>query len=400
MIMNKINLQPQLDACAAAGGGCVTVPRGEYITGTLYLRDNVELHIPAGSTLYASEDPADYPHPVSERWNVSSAPRHDGRSLIYADGVRNAAVTGEGCIDCQGTSCCKEDPSPMRVNALRRTERCIMPRVMLLACCEHITLRDFTIKDAPAGWSVWMTGCSDCTVQGVRLLADRELPNADGLHINCCQDIRVSDCRFETGDDALVIRAFSEPHHKVLPCERITVTNCVLMSNSSAVRIGWCGDGDIQDCVLSNLVIHDSVNGLVCQLPFFKTRAADQGTALTKIRRISFQNIVMDRVFFEPIHLSVADGVQAELSSLHFDSIHALSRRVPRFSGSSEHPIRDVSLCGCIFDVVPTLDTPFRIPDAYWDEHSFDGLPAVRHVEHLRLDHFELNHKKNSSKES
>lgn len=236
-------------------------------------------------------------------------------------------------------------------------------------------------------------------VQGVRLLADRELPNADGLHINCCRDVRVSDCRFETGDDALVIRAFQSPHFQPLPCERITVTNCALMSNSSAVRIGWCGDGEIRDCVLSNLAIHDSVNGLVFQLPYFENRASDQGTETTKISRISFRNIVMDSVFFEPIHLSVADGVQADLSEISFDGIRSVSRRTPRFSGSAEHPVRDVSLHDCCFDVVPRLETTARIPDAYWDERSFDGLPYIRHVERLRLNQVEFQNHKNHAKE-
>ena len=347
--MERINLQPMVDACAEAGGGRVTVPTGEYVTGTIVLRDNVELYIPAGAALIASDDPADYPQPSSERWNVSKAPRHDERSLIYDDGVRNASVTGEGTIDCRGTDYCEEDPSPGRVNALRRTPRCFLPRVMLFVCCEGVELRGFTLRDAPAGWSVWLTGCADCIVDGVRLLADREMPNADGLHINCCRDVRVSNCRFETGDDALVIRAFTEPHLAPLPCERITVTNCVLMSNSSAVRVGWCGDGEIRDCVLSNLAIHDSVNGLVFQLPYFESRAADQGTETTRVWQISFQNIVMNNVFFEPIHVSVADGVRAELSELRFEGIQAVSRRMPRFSGTADFPIRDVTLRGCRF---------------------------------------------------
>ena len=387
-------IQNEIDACAERGGGQVLLPPGEYVSGTLVLRDNVELHLAAGAVLYASEDPGDYPEPVSSRWRVEAAPRHSGRSLIYAEGVRNAAVTGPGQIECRGPLYCEPDPSPGRVNNLRRTGRCLLPRVMLFVCCEGLALRDFTLHDAPAGWSVWMTGCSDCVVQGIRLLADREMPNADGLHINCCRDVRVSDCRFETGDDALVIRAFQEPHLQPLGCERITVTNCVLMSNSSAVRVGWCGDGDIRDCVLSNLAIHDSVNGLVFQLPYFENRASDQGTAVTRISRILFRNIVMDNIFFEPVHLSVADGVRAELSGLSFDRIRSVSRRMPRFSGSAAYPVRDVSLRDCRFEVRPALDTEFRIPDQYWDERSFDGLPVLRRVENLRMDGVEFTHGK------
>lgn len=387
-----MNLQQEIDRCAAAGGGRVAVPPGVHTIGTLFLRENVELHIPAGATLRASEAYADYPAITSDVWCTEYAPRKNPRCLIYAENARGVAITGSGTIDCDGKRWCEPDPNPGRINALRRSTDQVIPRVVCFVNCENFTLRDFTLRDAPAGWSVWLTGCSDGVVDGVRLLADPEMPNADGLHINCCRDIRVANCRFETGDDALVLRAYTSPHFgKPIPCERITVTGCTLASHSSGVRIGWSRDGCVRDCVLSDLVLHDCVNGIVVQLPCFPQRTADQGDAVTRIERISFRNILMDPVFFEPIHLSIADGVDAQIRELTFDGVTAVCRRMPRFSGTASAPIEEITLRGCRFTVQETVQTDRRIPDQYWDERSFDGLPMVRHVRGLHMENLTLD---------
>ena len=78
-------IQAAVDACHRAGGGMVYVGPGEYTTGLIQLRDHVNLHLEAGATLLLSQDRGDFPN--------------RGRSLIYAEGARNIAVTGRGTIN-------------------------------------------------------------------------------------------------------------------------------------------------------------------------------------------------------------------------------------------------------------------------------------------------------------
>ena len=54
-------IQAAIDACTASGGGRVTVPAGKYLSGTIQLKSNVDLHLESGAELIASLDQADLP---------------------------------------------------------------------------------------------------------------------------------------------------------------------------------------------------------------------------------------------------------------------------------------------------------------------------------------------------
>jgi polygalacturonase len=78
-------LRNAVDACAAAGGGMVYIPPGDYTVGTIQLKDNVTLHIEAGATLFLSQDREDF---------IPGA-----RTMIFAEHVKNISVTGKGTLD-------------------------------------------------------------------------------------------------------------------------------------------------------------------------------------------------------------------------------------------------------------------------------------------------------------
>ena len=207
----------------------------------------------------ASDRTADYPEIKSDIWNWQLAPRRNSRCFIYAEGASRIAITGRGMIECPGARVCELYNSTLW--KYRRKEEHFPPRMVLLVCCTDVVLRDFTIKDAAAGWATWILGCRDVNVDNVTMDADLDLPNSDGLHINCSQDVTVSNCRIRTGDDALIIRAYTSVLKNPTPCERIAVTNCTLTSHSSGIRLAWANDGIMRNCVLSNITIADSMGG-------------------------------------------------------------------------------------------------------------------------------------------
>ena len=79
-------IQQAIDACNAAGGGTVFFPSGDYLTGTIRLKDRVVLWLDAGATIWASTDPDAY------------SPQY----LVYANGARDISIVGAGVIDGQG----------------------------------------------------------------------------------------------------------------------------------------------------------------------------------------------------------------------------------------------------------------------------------------------------------
>lgn len=99
--LNTRALQKAIDAAAAAGGGNVVIPAGEYLTGTLFLRDHVTLQLEPGSVLLGSTDLKDYPTRTPTLRSYTDVNYVD-KSLIYAEKVRNIAIVGQGTIDGQG----------------------------------------------------------------------------------------------------------------------------------------------------------------------------------------------------------------------------------------------------------------------------------------------------------
>ena len=83
-------IQRAIDRCAAGGGGTVMVPAGEYVTGSLWMRSNVTLHLDAGAKLLGSRSISEYPTWVS-KWEGRAEPSH--AALIAGEGLKNVAVT-------------------------------------------------------------------------------------------------------------------------------------------------------------------------------------------------------------------------------------------------------------------------------------------------------------------
>ena len=105
-----------------------------------------------------------------------------------------------------------------------------------------------TLRDPPSGWSFWVNDCDRVRFRGVDVLTNMEYPNNDGIHVNCSRDVLISDCRIETGDDAIIVRANSASLAAPKPCERVAVVNCSLRSYANAIRVGWLNDGIIRNC--------------------------------------------------------------------------------------------------------------------------------------------------------
>ena len=97
--LNTDAIHAAIEECSSRGGGTVAVPAGRFVSGSLFLRDDITLHLEAGAVLLGSEDAADYPV-IHTRWEGADQPAH--APLITGRGLRNVAVTGRGTIDGRG----------------------------------------------------------------------------------------------------------------------------------------------------------------------------------------------------------------------------------------------------------------------------------------------------------
>ncbi len=357
---NAQAIQNAIDACSAAGGGRVILSGGTYLSGTIAMKDNVELHLTADAVLLGSDNCDDYPEIPWKHVVTEKLPRYRGTCLIRGDECRNIAITGFGTIDGNGTSFVVPIPgaSPDSPTQFKRIDAPTPPRVVMFAGCSNIRISGITMTNQPAGWSFWLTDCDYGTFDDVKVLADLRYPNSDGIHINSSRNIRIANCTIRTGDDSIIVRANNSALKENKICENVTVTNCSLTSHAAGIRIGWINDGTIRDCTFSNLVMSECNNGISFCLPGPSNCIApsDVGREATLIEHLSFQNIVMNRTLWCPVNMHIDRNREVKCAGIHhiyFHGLHAKSRQMPLMIGRKDVEICDVEFQGCSFEVSP-----------------------------------------------
>lgn len=264
-------IQKAIDDCSQNGGGVVYLGKGVFLCGGIVLKDHVELHVSSGATLLGS--------PEMEKFNKDYKFNHGEpvRSFIHADGAHHIAITGSGKIDGNGHLFKSGGSYSVR------------PWLIQLRGCTDVRIEN-TLLTNSAVWACWLLQCVRVRVNGLRI-ENPISPNRDGIDIDGCRDVIISNCNINTEDDSIAFKVSV----KGFPCKDIVVTNCILSSRCAAIRFGPDAIDNIENVTISNCVIRNTkLNGI-------KIQEAMGGT----IRNLTFSNIVMDDVR-GPISIRVA----------------------------------------------------------------------------------------------
>ena len=364
-------IQRALDA-----GGVAYLPPGEYLTGTLYLRSHGGLELAPGAVLRGSPDPADYDENCCEQNRVFASEMVSGAHLLVACEVENVVIRGGGRIHGSREAFFSGAEDQVRPGKFLRPEW--RPGQMLFFCeSTGITITDVELCESPY-WCCFLHGCEHIDIRGVRIHNHRMTPNSDGIDLDCCRFVTVSDCRIDSGDDCITLRANAAPLKNPRPCEKITVTNCILSSPCQAIRVG-VGDGVIRDAVFGGLVIHDTRSGI--QLV---SRYSSKSPGVT-IENILFSDIVMK--CRRPLAvLSDVRGPRDEavrpIRAVVFRNIRAEGDRSCFFEANRRGDIADITLdgvdviCGGGDDIVDGEGLSYG-------EFGVKNSPAAFHLKNL-----------------
>ena len=250
-------IRDAIAACAAAGGGRVLVPEGEWLTGPIRLQSGVNLHVTKGATLRFSTKSTDYPT-VFTHWEGSECLNHS--ALLYADGQKNIAVTGEGTLDGQATKETwwawndkKKKPSlqtaardklvEMNNKGVPVEQRLfgegsfLRPNFITLVRCENILIEGVTLIRSPM-WEIHPLLSKNITVRKVTVTSHG--PNNDGCDPESCRDVLIEDCVFDTGDDCIAIKSGrnDDGRRVATPSENIVVRRCRMKDGHGGVVLG------------------------------------------------------------------------------------------------------------------------------------------------------------------
>lgn len=233
---DMISIQKAIDHCAEEGGGTVLLENGQFISGTLRLKSNVNLRIEAGARLLASKDIQDYREDV--HYNRYRNEQALDRCLIYAEDAENIELTGSGEIN--GNS----EAFPNKGSIYR-------PMMLRFLRCKNVRLSDVKLYNA-AAWTTAFLDSSHIWVDRVDIQNWKRY-NGDGLDFDGCSHVYVTDCHILGTDDNLCLQSGSREY----PVHDIHVSGCTFSSVCAAIRIGLKSIGSIYNVVVQNCTMQD-----------------------------------------------------------------------------------------------------------------------------------------------
>lgn len=248
--LNSTFIQAAIDTCAARGGGKVIVPAGRFLTGTIALKSKVTLVLQKDAFIVGSTDVNDYQNldPFTDGLGVDV-----GYALVVAVDLKDIAIEGEGAIDGQGKQLReKQIATDTRPEAQRWGRRPFLLRVVR---CENVRVQDVKLLFA-AAWTSHYFQCKRLHIEGVKITS-HGVPHNDGMDIDGCSDVRITNCDIESGDDALCFKTTSS----TMACRDIVVSKMRLKSGHGAIKMGTESMAPFENIRISDCYIYNTNNG-------------------------------------------------------------------------------------------------------------------------------------------
>jgi polygalacturonase len=383
--LTTVALQQAIDEYSRKGGGIVSLPAGEYLTGTINLKSNVILNLEKGAILYGSKNIADYPD------------KGRRKALIFSENTEHIAITGEGEINGNGAFFAKENNAPDR------------PTLILLFDCKTVNVDGIRMSNS-GFWTFRFVRCDDVNISKVNVEGHANWNN-DGFDIES-KNVTITDCIIDTDDDAICLKS-EDPGFVV---ENITVKNCHLSSNCNFIKFGTASAGGfrnikISDCTLnkcsqSNLRFWEKlvpgVTNLITGISGIALEVVDGGF----IEDVTVSNIQMEDVQ-TPIFIRLAKRKVSDCTYLKDVLIENITASSVSLVASSITGVPGLRVENVVIKDIDLklkaggklADTKVEVPEveAAYPENRMFGLmlPAygfyIRHADNIQFDNIKLS---------
>jgi hypothetical protein len=418
--LDSPSINKAIDACNSAGGGTVYVPPGTYLCGTVVLKSNVTLYLEAGATLLGSKNIRDY-LPQRQSQNPDTAQDNsvfvndlgDAGSfhLIFARDVENVRLAGLGKIDGQGQAFWAQNgrvppkPEDLWRDTIAHGWKALPPRpspMLEFYNCKNLHINNIHLENS-AGWTLRPIHCDNVFIRGISIKNPVYGPNCDGIDPTCCQNVFISDCLIDTGDDAICLKSENPYGEPLRTSKNITITNCVLSGCCNGFKFGTATHGGYENILFYNSVIfNDDVPLNYRIIAGIAVEMVDGGW----VDGVLISNIRMQRVR-TPIFIRRGnrrprpDGTPGTLRGVMIENIHASgSILTSSISGIEGFDVEDVTLSNIRIDSEENGKADWvnrKIPETekvYPEAREFGKLPSYgfycRHVTGLRLRNVEF----------
>jgi polygalacturonase len=402
-----------IEAAAAVGGATVSFPAGTYLCYSIHLKSNVGLNLGSGATILAADSPAlgeaGYDPPEPNAWGMYQdfGHSHWHNSLIWGENIENISITGPGRIWGKGLSRGERDA----VLAAGVGNKSIS-----LKNCHNVTLREFSVLHG-GHFAILATGVDNFTIDNLMIDTNR-----DAMDIDCCRNVRVSNCSVNSPwDDGICLKS-SYGLGYARSTDQVTVTNCYVTggyeegtlldatykhigpdykaSRNGRIKFGTESNGGFRNVTISNCVI-DDCKGIALE--------SVDGALLEDV---SITNITMRDIVDVPLFLRLGSRMRGpagtpagELRRVNISDIvvsNCASRQASIISGIPGHYIEDVKLSNILVlhqGGGARQDAAIRPPEienVYPDPNRFGPMPAhgffIRHVKGISMRDVELKY--------
>jgi polygalacturonase len=415
-----------IEAAAAAGGGTVYFPGGTWLSFSIRLKSNVELYLSQGATLLAADSPLpgqttgynggtyDPAEPKTSYDPYQDyGHNHWHNSLLWGEDLHDLAITGPGLIHGKGLSNGRDWVK--EVVPFKAEQPGVGNKTIALKNCRNVLFRDFSILKG-GHFGLLLTGVDNLTIDNLKIDTDR-----DGMDIDCCKNVRVSNCAVNSPMDDAICPKSSFALGYARPTENLTITNCyvtgayvigslldgtwkkfpegALTFRTGRIKCGTESNGGFRNITISNCVF-DGCQGLALE--------SEDGAL---IEDIAISNITMRDAVSAPLFFRLGSRLRGpkattqvgdfrRVSVNNLVSSNAGSSVCSILSGIPGYALEDISLSNIFVehkggaDPGRALIRPPENEAKYPDPDMFGPMPSqgffLRHIRNLALSHVEV----------
>ncbi len=358
-----------------SGGGKVIIPKGEWLTGKIHLKNNVNLHLEEDAILVFSANPQDYLPPVKSTWEGMEC--YNYSPLIYAYNCRNIAITGTGKLKANMETWEKWFGRPkghmeslkllynMAAKGVPLEKRQMVndssnyrPQFIQFNRCENVLLEGVEIENSPF-WVIHPFLSKNVIIRNVKVKAHGH--NNDGVDPEMSQNVLIENCVFDQGDDAIAIKSGRNQDAWRLntPSKNIIIRNCLVKNGHQLLAIGSELSGGIENIHINNCEVDENAD--LRHLLFVKTNERRGGF----VRNIYMENIKAGKIS------SGILGIETDVLYQWRDLVQTYERRlttienifikdikagnvdfISKISGNEELPVKNINLSSLQIDTI------------------------------------------------
>ena len=247
-------IQSAIDSIHKNGGGKVVIPRGSFLTGSIVIKSDVELHFHNNAILIGSTDPNQYKK------------IEDHLALILADNSKNIALNGNGIIDGQGLNLALvidslhhtgKEIDPEYNYRRMRSSGTVRPQIINFTKCSNVLVKNVTIKDG-SGWITKYKQCYKVLIDSIKI-SSTAFWNNDGIDICDSKKVSITNSFINSADDGICLKSYSKEFFN----DSIYIGNCTIRSSASAIKFGTDSYGGFTNIKIEKIKVYDTFRSAI-----------------------------------------------------------------------------------------------------------------------------------------